>query len=263
MAKKFTFSEAEYSSLRSELVSRIGLINSQSSTALTTIISTWAAGLTLLIFLSGQNNQLSDYPELIIRFINSLIFLIPVAYFIPLAIKSGENLTQIASISAYIRVFFEYLREQADDTALPRYSWEATNTLVSNINALRKDKGKLMLMFNEEFTILSSASVMIYFVSAGLNIATVYKSASVPSLIYNLMTVLYLLFAILAIIMVVTIHRSSCVKRNLIAKSPIYIEAYIHRAVDFGLLNSNQVEKAWKKLNPDNRLNRSDGTEIS
>ena len=75
-----------------------------------------------------------------------------------------DNPHFLASISAYIRVFFEYLRERSDDE-LPRYSWEATNTLVSNINALRKDKGKLMLMFNEEFTILSSASVMIYFIS--------------------------------------------------------------------------------------------------
>lgn len=262
MSKKILFSESEYNSLRAELVNRIGLINSQSSTALTTIISTWATGLTLLIFLSGQNNQLADYPEIIIRFINSLIFLIPVMYFIPLAIKSGENLTQIASISAYIRVFFEYLRERSDDE-LPRYSWESTNTLVSNINALRKDKGKLMLMFNEEFTILSSASVMIYFISSGLNIAKVYKSATISNLVFVLITVVYSLFAVLAIIMVITIHRSSCAKRNLIEKSPIYIEAYIYRAVEFGLLNSNQVEKAWKKLNPSNRLHRHDGTEIS
>lgn len=263
MSKKYLFSESEYSSLRSELVSRIGLMNSQSSTALTTIISTWAAGLTLLIFLSGQNNQLTDYVEIIIRFINSLIFLIPVAYFVPLAIKSGENLTQIASISAYIRVFFEYLRGKSDNDTLTRYSWEATNTLVSNINTLRKEKGKLILMFNEEFTILSSASVMIYFVSAGLNIATVYKSATVSSILLTVVTIVYSIFAIVAIIMVFAIHRSSCIKINLIEKSPIYIEAYIYRAVQFGLINSNQVEKVWKELDPSNRLHRPDQSEIS
>ena len=263
MAKKYNFSEAEYSSIRAELVSRIGLSNSQSSTALTTIISTWATGLTLLIFLSGQNNQLSDYAEIIIRFINSLIFLIPVAYFIPLAIKSGENLTQIASISAYIRVFFEYLREESDDNGLPRYSWEATNTLVSNINALRKGKGKLLLMYNEEFTILSSASVMIYSVCAGLNIATIYKSAFITSWVFAIAIVIYAVFAVLSIIMIIIIHRSSCAKLNLTKKSPIYIEAYLYRAVELGLINHNQVLKIWKKLDPDRRLYRPDGTEIS
>ena len=120
-----------------------------------------------------------------------------------------------------------------------------------------------MLMFNEEFTILSSASVMIYFISSCLNIAKVYKSATISSLVFVLITVVYSLFAVLAIIMVITIHRSSCAKRNLIEKSPIYIEAYIYRAVELGLLNSNQVEKAWKKLDPSNRLHRHDGTEIS
>ena len=55
MSRKYIFSEVEYNSLRSELVSRIGLINSQSSTALTTIISTWAVGLTLLIFFVWSN----------------------------------------------------------------------------------------------------------------------------------------------------------------------------------------------------------------
>lgn len=263
MSRKYIFSEAEYNSLRSELVSRIGLINSQSSTALTTIISTWAAGLTLLIFLFGQNNQLSDYTEIVIGFINSLIFLIPVAYFIPLAIKSGENLTQIASLSAYIRVFFEYLSERSENDTLPRYGWEATNTLVSNINALRKSKGRILLMFNEEFTILSIASVMIYFISAELNIARIYQSESVSALILIIASIVYAVFAVLAIVTVNIIHRSSCTKLNLMEKSSIYIEAYIYKAAELGLINQNQINKVKQKLDPNKRLYRHDGSEIS
>ena len=264
MSRKYIFSEVEYNSLRSELVSRIGLINSQSSTALTTIISTWAVGLTLLIFLFGQNNQLSGYTEIVIGFINSLIFLIPVAYFIPLAIKSGENLTQIASLSAYIRVFFEYLSERPENDTLPRYGWEATNTLVSNINALRKSKGRTLLMFNEEFTILSIASVMIYFISAELNIARIYQSVNVPSLILIVASVVYAVFAVLAIVMVNLIHRSSCIKLNMMEKSSIYIEAYIYNiAAELGLINQNQINKVKQKLDPNKRLYRCDGSEIS
>ena len=42
------------------------------------------------------------------KFFMSMVFVVPIYFFIPLAVKSGENLVQIASISAYIRVFYEY-----------------------------------------------------------------------------------------------------------------------------------------------------------
>ena len=176
MKKKYYFSEAEYESIRTEVINRINAIYSQSNTALTTLISTWVAGITLFIFLTGDRQALPYYAEIVMRFFTSLVFLIPVFFFIPLAIKSGENLTQIASISAYIRVFFEYLGEKSDDTSLPRYGWEITNTLVSNINAFRKNKSKFILRVNDEFTILSIISVIIYCINAGLNIVTILET---------------------------------------------------------------------------------------
>ena len=127
----------------------------------------------------------------------------------------------------------------------------------------KRGKGKVLLMFNEEFTILSVASVMIFLISAGLNIATIYKSTIISSLLFVTVIIVYAVFAVLAIIMVIIIHRSSCAKLNMIDKSPIYIEAYIYRAADLGLINENQIRKVWNKLNPNNRLHRADGSEIS
>ena len=289
MEKKCVFSDYEYNSLRTELISRIGFIYSQSSTALTTIISTWAAGITLFIFLTGDRHSLTNNAEIIIRFFNSFVFLIPVAFFIPLAIKSGENLTQIASLSAYIRVFFEYIREKSDDTSLPRYGWEISNTLVSDINAYRKNKGKLILMFNEEFTILSIISVIIYSLSAVLNILTIYgpkpdtsenttienlseTGSSVVNSVSNILNdpkwlftiiTIYSVFAVLAIITVINIHKSSCTKKNLMDKSPVYIQAYLKRAADLKLINKDKLDEIFGKINPDNRIHTPDGREIT
>lgn len=118
-------------------------------------------------------------------------------------------------------------------------------------------------MFNEEFTILSIASVMIYFISAELNIARIYQSVNVPSLILIVASVVYAVFAVLAIVMVNLIHRSSCIKLNMMEKSSIYIEAYIYKAAELGLINQNQINKVKQKLDPNKRLYRCDGSEIS
>ncbi len=254
MNKKFAFSENEYNSLRTELITRIGFSNNLSNTAITTIIATWTAGLTLLIFLFGQNTQLPNF----FRFVNSIVFLIPVTYFIPLAIKSGENLTQITSISAYIRVFFEYLRENSNDEELTKFGWETTNSLVSNINVHRGNKSKILLFCNEEFTILSIASVMVCFISACLHIASIYNSSNIMNFEFIITIIIYFLLAIFAIKLVIVIHHSSCIKQNMMDKSFLFIKAYIYQAYNLNLINKKQVNDAIQKLNPNNEISWSD-----
>lgn len=97
-------SEREYDSLRNEIICRMESINHQANTAIITILSTWTIGFALFVSINTPEPSSNH----IISLICALIFLVPVYYFIPLAVKSGENIQQIASISAYIRVFFEY-----------------------------------------------------------------------------------------------------------------------------------------------------------
>lgn len=60
MKRKIDFSENEYLSIRSEMIERIKLLNSQSFTALTTIISFWVAGFTFNIALMSNENRLMN-----------------------------------------------------------------------------------------------------------------------------------------------------------------------------------------------------------
>ena len=74
-----------------------------------------------------------------------------VFFFVPLAIKSGENLVQIASVSAYIKIFFEYTVSK--DTI--NFNWEISNNIFGQQNVKRSKYGSLMKWYNEEYTILA------------------------------------------------------------------------------------------------------------
>ena len=114
--KKVHFSENEYLSIRTEMVERIKLLNSQSFTALASIVAFWSIGLNFKIELITKNIYADKiFNQVLLNFMGTVIFLIPLFLFLPLSIKSGENLRQIASISVYIRVFYDYPVEKNKD----------------------------------------------------------------------------------------------------------------------------------------------------
>ena len=63
------------------------------------------------------------------------LFFNSIFYFVPLAIKSGENLTQMVSLSAYIRVFYDYPFQKN-----LKMNWETSNNLLSVVNTDKKKK---------------------------------------------------------------------------------------------------------------------------
>lgn len=139
----------EYNALKSELNTRLSLISNKASTAIVTIISAWAAGITLIvIFLEKDVSKITSFA--IIGFLEAFIFLIPILYFIPLAIKSCENIRQIASLSAYIKVFYEYKSVKNKKYVI---NWETSNNLMSSVNINGGLKSIPMFLFNEEYTI--------------------------------------------------------------------------------------------------------------
>ena len=46
------------------------------------------------------------------------------------------------------------------------------------------------------------------------------------------------------------IHKSSGIKNTLMKYTPIYIEGYIKRAVELGIIEQDDIETAKKELNP-------------
>ena len=119
MSKKNNeFSIEEYTSIRAELIERIKIMNSQEASALVAIITSWAAGFTFANeILTKKFIMLDSFGTVVFQCLQTFIFLIPIFYFVPLAIKSGENLTQMVSLSAYIRVFYDYPAVSSSSTS--------------------------------------------------------------------------------------------------------------------------------------------------
>ncbi len=185
--KKYTVSFNEYNSLRQELITRITLINNQAHTAILTILTIWSAGFVLLSKIFDFKNNDQFYSPLVLVFLINFIFLIPIFYFIPLSIKSGENIAQIASISAYIKVFYEYKSLKSNGVF---FNWETTNNAASSVNVDRDKASRPMLLFNEEYTILSLSSLVIYIiVSFSLFLGHFSKMILVIKIIYIILYV--------------------------------------------------------------------------
>lgn len=247
--KKFTPSFHEYNSLRQELITRITLINNQAHTAILTILTIWSAGFVLLAKAPDMvKNEFYFSPNLIIFLIN-FIFLIPIFYFIPLSVKSGENITQIASISAYIKVFYEYksLRDKE-----PLFNWETTNNTASSINVYRGKTSRGMLFFNEEYTILSLSSLVIYIiVLLSLIFGHFWEMKLASKIAYSFFSILFLILGALGCYF---IHKSSNMKKTMMDNTVLYLNKYLERAVNIGFITEAEYYNAKQQLDVKNNI---------
>lgn len=244
----FKFSEDEYQTLRSEILERNSAIFSQSSTAIVTIISTWAAGISLLVLIA-DNSDIEPIYLIAICYFSSLMFLVPVFYFIPLSIKSGENLQQIASISAYLRVFYEYPSLERKKEIK---NWEITNSLMSKVNVDRAKKSYPFYLYNAEYTILSSISFILYIISAYSSHQTICELEKKPFCTAGfqvLSAAVFIVLGILGLVSIIIIHNKSSNRNAIMHQISIYIIAYIQRGIDLGLFEGN-VDSIYNSLNP-------------
>lgn len=250
MGKKSVFSESEYTSIRAEMIERIRLINSQSFTALAAVISFWAAGFTFKMALISNSTYFAElYEKIIMEFLSAVIFLMPIFLFVPLSVKSGENLTQIASLSAYIRVFYDYPVHKGKKNK----NWETSNNLLSNANVDKKGKSKIFKLYNGDYTILASISLVIYMILEALNIKTLlllFKDAKINSLFFHCIVIAYLFISIVCIIVVIIIHKVASMGSSLMKGTIYYVQGYIKRARELGIIKEKDLQKAIAELNP-------------
>ena len=242
MSGKFEFNTQEYISIRSEMCQRISAINAQSHTAILTIITAFGAGITLNY--NAQVDKIDNVTGFIsLNIIRSLIFLIPILYLFPLAVKSGENLIQIASLSAYIRVFYDYMSDDKN-----KMNWETSNNILSNANIDRGKRSFYMKFYNEEYTVLASISFVLYVVFSIISIAILDEVIESRYLMIIIVTYVVLGAGLIAII--VAIHKSSGMKNTLMKYTPIYVEGYIKSAIEMEIIKDTDVELVKKELNP-------------
>ena len=245
MVDEIKFNAQEYTSIRNELVQRLSVINAQSHTAILTIVTAIGAGITLIDTEVDQINNEVGFISL--NIIRSLIFLIPILYLFPLAVKSGENLIQIASLSAYIRVFYDYISKPNE-----KMNWETSNNILSNANIDRGKRSFYMKFYNGEYTVLAILSYLLYI---GFSVVSIIILKSVVDKNFLMgLEIFYTLLALFLLVVVICIHKSAGMKNTLMKYTPIYIEGYLKRAIEMGVIDNLDIDSAKKELNPYNEI---------
>lgn len=125
MENQNAFNEEEYSALRAETCTRIEIMNSQATSALTTALATWVMGFTLLGF--QVTSQPTDIMAVLLPLGQIVAFLATILLLLPMATKSGENLQQMVSLGAYIRVFYDEASQVNFSAESAKFYWETVD----------------------------------------------------------------------------------------------------------------------------------------
>ncbi|MBQ6435403.1 MAG: hypothetical protein IJP96_01530 [Synergistaceae bacterium] len=220
--------KSEYLSLRDELVMRIQLINSQENTALLTAISFGAA----VIALQKDSVQIIS----VIGYIQALLLFFLIVVLIPIASKSGENLRQIATISAYIKVFYEYPSLNGDYKH--PFLWE---TILGKSYFVSYKQNNFLIFANMEYTFLSAISTIMLFI----RLITIESVSDNMQLLWDdkitekslIICIAIIAITILLFYITKSIFNMSCVKNNMIDMEGKLLPDFIKQAKDMKVID--------------------------
>lgn len=237
--EKFSPSINEYNLLRQEINNRISIVNSQAHTAILTILTIWGTG--FLLFTNAINVMKDDRqsPLLFIALI-SVIFLVPVFYFIPLSVKSGENIIQITSIAAYIKIFYEFKTIKKRNYT---FCWETVHTPSSTFFSEKGKARNYFLMFNAEYTILSCCSILIFIIICLIFFNLCYFEMSV--LEKTFFKIFFVSSLILGICGCFLIHKNSSINKIYKYKVKDYIKKHLETALKIKFYSYSEYKEAW------------------
>ena len=242
----------EYKALRDEMNMRIQLMNTHNLGMITAVFAVWAIVGVLLkdyvqIFSQCATSNIRIAIILYTLLIPSLI-IIPIAIITPLAVKSGDNLGQIMSLSTYIRLYAELPSYLDNDTEF--IGWESLQKKA--IEHKLSDK-----FLNSEYLILSIISVCMFIavsaIMCGYGIAAGFKD-----LLYIIPILTAL--AILGIVATKFIARKSST-RMFLRRRDEYYKHYCDFAVHSGTITQEDIDNynnyiEGNRINKDNNITK-------
>lgn len=255
----------EYRALRNEVLERIEILHSQTINTRGFVFSLWGVGFAVIALV------LKDLPKtkdlfVLICFLSSLPFYVSLLLLVPASMKCDENATHIASISAYLRVFYECPSIISGKKEEFCY-WEMGNGLVSMVfhgkkhQELSNNKNKpnrdiecrqekkifkLCELYNSEYFILGIVSTIFYYLASFGFIRLFFGEFG--SLGLGLLLGLQLLLAIVAFVSLITIQRRSSVIKIMMSSLKRYIQLYLSLSVDLGINQKEDLASLWLKL---------------
>lgn len=224
----------EYKALREEMQMRVQLMNTHNVGMIMAVIAMWSVGGLLIQgaweytekILTGELQNAHVFIGIIIWGIASLFMFFPILIQVPLAVKSGDNLGQIATIAGYMKVFAEV--PSILYNATKEESFKAESMGIIGWECFQKKEVAFPLrarFFNSEYIILTCISMMLYLITA---FAGCFNFWSSMALLGKIVLILFfsalLVLAVLALVLIVKCSSSKNLLKNIKDRENYYLE---------------------------------------
>lgn len=241
--KKLELNAEEYTALRAEIISRQEIINSQAINALTFVLAMWVAGFTLLGLQAANKLPPNSVYNIFLPIGQMVSFLAAIFLLIPMAVKSGENLQQIASIGTYILVFYEEAGNLHPEKCTKRFYWETADKKKNSVILEGKSKSRIKAaVYNADYMVLALISNLYYLLAVADFAVSLRQFGCSLEIFYSILFLLALL-EVAAIAGIVLVGKASAIKRNMQEKRAEYIEVYARLAVEQGIVTKEDADK--------------------
>lgn len=134
--------------VKDELRMRVQMMYTQNMSVISTAFAIWAIGGTVLAVMLDKGIANESLKMFIYLF-----FSVPAILAVPLSIKSGDNLSKVARLAAYIRVFHEMKAAISGEKEFPFYE-SALKASMTSQGPLKRNVRIFLLSFNCEFSMI-------------------------------------------------------------------------------------------------------------
>lgn len=240
----------EFMALREEMNFRLSVIYTEEEELVKVVVAFWAASFFVYVFSASRTIAAEDvsFTYVLMLFIQALIVGIPPFFILPTAVKSGENLRQIETISCYFRVFYEYpsvkYRSLYEKNKRDIIHWEMSHNVI--FPALEGGKNTRWIeKINLVYMILAIISFVIYGVNAFYSLFRIYlfnatNAADQKSFIWIL--ILFICYGIFQCVVLWLITEGSSVKKNMRDIRGELLQTFVRQAVTLHVIVLNDSE---------------------
>lgn len=219
----------DYVATKTELRERVMMMYTHNMGLITITLAAWTAVATIMSITIKDGSPLYEiiYPLIY------CLFFIPALLAVPLSVKSGDNLTRVAQLAAYIRVFHELKNlvsyKKGDNICLYESAFKPIG------------HGKRIKHFNREFPFIVTLSILAIslFMIAGLFVLNYEKNTA----IYIVSPILAGILLIALIFILIFVAKNSSTEWNFSKQRENSENEYIEIAKLIGVITEDDEKK--------------------
>lgn len=245
---KYIISEQEYQSLRGEMIERIKLMNTQAVSAITIVLTMWAAGVGILGIQLTNLSKLDTIHNTALCCSEIGAFFCALLILIPLSVKSGENLRQQVVIGCYLKIFYYYLVRRDNTDSDKIYPWEYINGLTNDIFKKKNKKSmRLQIFANSEYPILGLLSAFFSFSILITNYNIIFEKEHM-AFFKGLFIFVIVIIMVVEILIILIVYKNTSMKNNMTNIADKTLKNTLTIAIKTKFIDCNEFDTAYEEL---------------